>query len=281
MNDVRGLRIAGQSPVCAFVGDWTTGWYRVTGLVFRCDILAKSWVSPASKLGTALVVGTRAVTRRTDALAADRPGRSVRRVSFLGSRTIPQVYAAHTVLLLCAIITASRLAVFYYFGFSSSEYVYFYYFSDALLTVFLFLSICELSLCLARSKISRRRLALTGAGAFLVVSLFSALIASHSSTRMMSHFVVELSQNLYFASCLAIAALWFWKTFGDPEDRIAARFVSVVFVYTSIFILLYGARKLAPQVTFDHQLGQMMAVWVPLGCGFAAVSQEQPRITKL
>lgn len=178
-------------------------------------------------------------------------------------------------LLLCAIICAGRFAVFYQYGLTSSAYVYFYYYSDALLTVFLFLSICELSLRLARSKISRRRLALTGAVAFLVVFLFSASIASQSSMRMMSHFVIELSQNLYFASYLAIAALWVWKTFGDPEDRTAARFVGVVFGYISMFILLYGVRQLAPQVAFDHQFGQMMAVWLPIGCGFIAVSHEQ------
>jgi hypothetical protein len=178
-------------------------------------------------------------------------------------------------------ITASRLAIFCHFGYYSSEYIYFYYFSDAHLTVFLFLSICELSQRLAGSKISRRLLALTGTGAFLLVSLFSALIASQSSMRMMSRFVVVLSQNLFFASCLAIAALWAWKTFGDPEDRIAARFVGVVFVYISIFILPYGARQLVPQVAFNLQLPQMMALWLPLGCGFIAVSHEQPRITRL
>ena len=184
-------------------------------------------------------------------------------------------------LLLCAIISASRFAVLHQYGITSSAYAYFYYYSDALLTVFLFLSICELSLRLARSKISRRRLALTGAGAFLAVSLLSASIASHSSMRMMIHFVVELSQNLFFASCLATTALWVWKTFGDPEDRIAARFVGVMFVYTSIFILLYGARQLAPQVTLNHQLVPMLALWLPIGCGFIAVSHEQPRITRL
>jgi hypothetical protein len=183
--------------------------------------------------------------------------------------------------LLGAVISASRFAVFHHSGFFSVEYAYFYYYSDALLTVFLFLSVCELSLRLAGTKISRKRIVLGGAAAFLAVSVFNASAASSSSIRMMSHFVVALSQDLYFTSPLAIALLCVWKAFDDPEDLVAARFVDVIFVGTSIFILLYGARVLVPQVAVNNKLVQMMAVWLPIGCGFVAVSLEHPRTTRL
>jgi hypothetical protein len=184
-------------------------------------------------------------------------------------------------LLLCAMVTASRLAVFYHFGSYSSEYVYFYYFSDALLTVSLFLSISELSLRLLGTRVYRKNIIRGCSAVLLVAAVISFSNVSSSSSKLFTHFVVELSWNLFLASSLAIAALWVWKCFNEPEDRIAARCVSVLIVFSSTVLLIYELLQRAPQISHNSVVVTMMAVWVPLGCGFAAVSQGQPRITKL
>ncbi len=195
---------------------------------------------------------------------------------FLVQRLFRKFMLLTLYLLLCAIITASRLAVFYYFGSYSSEYAYFYYFSDSLLTVFLFLSISELSLRLLGTRVYRKNIVRGCAAALLVAAVISFSNASSSSDKLLARFVIELSQNLYLASGLAIAALWVWKCFNEPEDRIAARCVSVLIVSSSTVMLIYELLQRAPQISHNSVVASMMAVWVPLGCGFAAVSQDQP-----
>ena len=80
---------------------------------------------------------------------------------------------------------------------------------------------------------------------------------------------------LYVVSCLAIVILWIRRLRNDPQDRTAARFVNVLTVYFSLFLLDCGVRQLAPQdLSIMNSLGPMTGVWLPLGCGFAFVPKN-------
>jgi hypothetical protein len=177
-------------------------------------------------------------------------------------------------LLLSATISIGRYVVLYHFGFTSPEYGYFYYFSDALLTITLFICVGELSLRLVGDKMPRGRVALWGAGALLAIALFSLSDASSWGYRVAARFVIELSQNIFFACSLGIVLLWLWKLRNDPEDRFAARFVNVLGVYFSLFVLIYGAHRLVPHASGIGNLYPMLGAWLPLGCGFAVVSHQ-------
>jgi hypothetical protein len=75
-------------------------------------------------------------------------------------------------LLLSAVIGVARYAVYSHFGFLPDGVTYFYYSSEALLTIFLFLSICELSLVLVGTRIHRRRWVSLGCRLDVALSLF-------------------------------------------------------------------------------------------------------------
>ncbi len=175
-------------------------------------------------------------------------------------------------LLLSVAISISGYAARSHFGYSSSEYLVFYYFSHALLTVVLFLSICELGVRLVGTKMFSRRVVLWSAGALLAMTWFSFSVASSWDANMMTHFYFELTQNIYYGCCLVVALLWAWRVLNDPEDRIAARLVNVLTVYFSVFLLTYGARQLPPYLV--NNLWLMIGAWLPFGCGFAIVFQE-------
>jgi hypothetical protein len=184
-------------------------------------------------------------------------------------------------LLISVTINISRYAVLTHFGLASSEYAYFYYFADVLLTLFLFLSVCELSVHLVGTKISRTRVMMWSVGALFATTWFSFTVVSPSAHLVITRFVVELSQDILFACCLGIVLLWVWRLRNDPEDWTAARLVSVLSVYFSLFILNYGARQLVPHVSgLTNSLSPMIAAWLPLGCGFVLVSHEESRRTK-
>src|SRR5258708_2325011 len=91
-------------------------------------------------------------------------------------------------LLLSVTVKMGRYASLFLFGFVSSEYWFFFYLTEALLTVFLFLSICELSVLFVGTDMSRSRVLLWSADALLATAWFSFLIASTSGSRVTAHF---------------------------------------------------------------------------------------------
>jgi len=78
----------------------------------------------------------------------------------------------------------------------------------------------------------------------------------------------------------AVILLWLWRLLKNPEDQVAAKFVSVLGVYFLLLFLVYGAKEIfsSSAVTGLDNLSWMMGAWLPLGCGFALVSQETLRL---
>jgi hypothetical protein len=184
-------------------------------------------------------------------------------------------------LLLSVVISIGRYAVLSHCGYASSNYASFYYFGDALIAVSLFLSIGELSMRLVLTKMSCRKIVLLMASVVLAAAVRSPLsVPWYLAFRVTTRFAFELSQNILFASAFASVLLWTWKLRNEPEDGIAARFVSVLSLYFSLLLLAHGARQLAPQAPGVDSLFPMIGAWLPLGCGIALVSQEQPRRAK-
>jgi len=177
----------------------------------------------------------------------------------------------NTYLLLLTSISVGRYAVLLWFGWSQN-YSYFYYYSDALLTLVLFICVCELSQRVVGPRMPCLRVLFWGAGAFLATAGFTVAIASRLGHRMGAYVFFEFTQNIYFVCCLVVFLLAVWKLRNDSEDRIAARLVNILFVYFSLFVLLYGAHQLVPHGSDLTNLHSMMGAWLPLGCGFVLVT---------
>ena len=171
-------------------------------------------------------------------------------------------------------INIGRYSVLLQFGFTSPEYGYFYYYSDVLLTLSLFVCVVELTQRVVGARVPCRKVVVWSASAFLATGWFSFPIASLSSYRAAAHFLFEFTQNIYFACCLAVVLLGIWKLRNDSEDRIAARLVNVLAMYFLSFVVIYGARQWFPDTSGLSNVYPMMGAWLPLGCGFALVTQQ-------
>jgi hypothetical protein len=183
-------------------------------------------------------------------------------------------------LLLLVAAGVVRCVHFSGYGIALARYVYFYYFADAMLTLFLFLSVCELSARLIGTKMPVRRVVVLSEAALLatVWSSFAAVWSSGSDLTI--HFAAELSRNIFLVCILTIILLWVWKLRNGPEDWIAVRFVNVLSIYLLLlFMVLYGPFHGAPRFPAIQNLSLMVGAWLPLGCGFALVSCKQPRKT--
>jgi hypothetical protein len=181
-------------------------------------------------------------------------------------------------LLACIAANISRYAVYNNFGLASSNYVYTYYYTDALLSLTLFLSVCELTVRLVGAVIRTWKIILFCAGVFVFIVALSVSMAPFWDT----HSVIELSANLFDASLLGIAALiCFWSLRNRPANRIAARLVIVVAIYLSVIFLNYEACQYLPRAYDPSILSEMAGAWLPLGCGFALISNQRPPATEV
>jgi hypothetical protein len=162
-----------------------------------------------------------------------------------------------------------------HFRFSSIEDGYFFFITYALSSVFLLLSVIELTLRITRTNMLRWKIIMWAGGILLAMACFG--VASLTHTRVTMSFLVESSQNVLLMCGFAVELLWAWKLFKNPLDRVAARFVSVLGVYFLLFFLDYWATEISSRfnVVDLYNLPWMMSAWLPLGCGFTLVSQEQ------
>lgn len=90
------------------------------------------------------------------------------------------------------------------------------------------------------------------------------------------HFIVQFSENLFYACFFGAAALMcFWGLQNRPPDRIAGRLVTVLCVYFCLTFLISSAHQYLQRPSEAETLYTMAAMasaWLPLGCGFALAS---------
>jgi hypothetical protein len=175
-------------------------------------------------------------------------------------------------LYMAASLTAdvSRFYILTRHGFASTDYFYFYYYSDALLTIGLFFALISLySRVLEEMKAER----LVRLGSILLLAgtaWFSYALVQQSTHRLLTHFVVELSQNLYFVGLVLTYLLW-GTIMKLRETR--ARLIQLVLslgIYFSGFAAIYALRNLWPgsRPILDN-MPQLLGCLLPLAWAYA------------
>ncbi len=132
------------------------------------------------------------------------------------------------------------------YGQSSPQYSAFYFYTDALLTVFMYLTIMHLcQQVFERTWVQRytRRAAMLLLG---LTALFSYFVVRGSPGQMSALFANELSQDLYFVGLVLTYLLWA-AVFRLRETRIRlVQLVLALGVYFSGTAALYATRNLFP-----------------------------------
>lgn len=158
-------------------------------------------------------------------------------------------------------VSIARYNILTHYGFTSKEYLYFYFYSDALLTITLYFALVSLySLVFAELQAARY----VRLGTVVLLSgtaLFSYGVVQQSNARLVTHFVVELSQNLYFVGLVLTYILWA-AVLKLRETRM--RLIQLVLsmgVYFSLFAANFAMQNLY------HMRGSFFEYLTPLfGC---------------
>ena len=167
------------------------------------------------------------------------------------------------------VVTILRFWVFSHYGFTSAQYLYFYFYSDALLTVGLYFALITLYSYVLSELDTGRYVRLAAIVLLAGTAFFSYQVIQQSSDRMLTRFVVELSQNLYFVGLVLTYLLW-GAILKLRETR--AQLIQLVLslgLYFSAFAATYALRNLYPglHMVWGH-LPQLIALSLPLAWAY-------------
>jgi hypothetical protein len=156
------------------------------------------------------------------------------------------------------------------YGFSSIQYMYYYYYSDAILTIFLYFALTTLYAHVF-SEMKAEKYVKMGALLLLAGTAgFTCAVVLQSSAKLVTHFVVDLSQNLYFVGLVLTYVLW-GAILKLRETR--TRLVQLVLslgVYFSLFAANYAIRNLYPSLSSVFvPLIQVFGLFLPLAWAYA------------
>lgn len=172
--------------------------------------------------------------------------------------------------------TVGGFLVVRWYGFASLEYRFFYYYSDAILTILLYLVVIGFFLQVFSELQAGKRL--LGIASVLLggTAGVSYWIVHESTTYLTTRFVVELSQNLYFVGVVLTWLLWgAVLKLREARTRLVQLVLSIG-CYFSAYALTYALRNLFPSYAVLRMLPPILGVLLAVAWAytFTFVSEE-------
>lgn len=168
------------------------------------------------------------------------------------------------------VASAIRFEILHHYGFTSLTYAYFYYYSDALLTILLFLVLSSLFSEVFRELNAERYVQMGSVVLFAGTALFSFAVVEQSSAKILSHFVYEISQNLYFVGLVLTYILWAAiLKLRETRTRLIQLVLSLG-VYFSLYAANYALRNLYPSAeALFTVLNPLIGCFLPFAWAYA------------
>jgi hypothetical protein len=148
-------------------------------------------------------------------------------------------------MLAASLANIGRFKIFYTYGLNSPEYGYFYYYSDLLLTIGLYFALMGLYSYVFEEMGAEHYVRMGALLLLLGTAGFSFAIVQQSSSKILGHFVVEASQNLYFVGLVLTYVLWgAMLKLRETRTRLI-QLVLALGLYFSVFAACYALRNLS------------------------------------
>jgi hypothetical protein len=182
-------------------------------------------------------------------------------VSAVAKRSFRHYLCLNLYMLLSVIVSAARFQTLIQYGLDSTQYAYVYFYSDAVLTIFLYLALITLYLHVFDEMKVETYVRLTALLLLAGTALFSYAVVQQSAQKMFTAaFSYELSQNLYFVGLVLTYVLW-GAILKLRETRTQLiQLVLSLGLYFSAFAATYALRNMYPNFS---ALGYVVPVF---GC---------------
>jgi hypothetical protein len=185
-------------------------------------------------------------------------------VYLLKKRAVTQHFTLILYLCFSIAVGIGRCSILKTAGLNSNAYLYFYYYSDALTTICLYFVLMTLyAHVFSEMGVSKQ----VRGGAMLLLAGTAGIsyyMVAASSDRLVTHFVVELGQNLYFVG-VVLTYLLFGAMVKLRENR--TRLMQIVLsmgVYLSLFAGSYALGNLYPDLPVWRYLYPLINMWLPI-----------------
>jgi hypothetical protein len=147
-----------------------------------------------------------------------------------------------------AAMSIARYFVLSRYGFSSDQYYYFYYYSDAILTICLYFALMGLYSIVFEELGATKQVRVFSMLLLGGTALFSYGVVHQAENRMVTRYVVEMSQNLYFVGLVLTYVLW-GAVLKLRETRArVVHFVLSLGIYFSLYAANYALCNLYPNM---------------------------------
>ena len=150
------------------------------------------------------------------------------------------------------------------FGQGSNEYRYAYFYTDALLTLALYMALISLYSHVFGELKFGKYLRLTAVLLLLGTALFSYAVVAQSTDRLATTFAYELSQNLYFVGLILTYLLWGAVVKLRESRTRLVQFVLALGLYFSAYAASFALVNLASRYAVVNSLGPILGCFLPL-----------------
>lgn len=167
-------------------------------------------------------------------------------------------------------VSVGRYSVLSHYGLRSSEYKYCYFYSDAVLTIFLYLALITLYLRVFDEMKVEKYLRLAAVLLLAGTALFSYAVVQQSQEKMLTgSFFTELSQNLYFVGLVLTYVLW-GAILKLRETRTQLiQLVLSLGIYFSAFAATFALGNIFPDYQFIAYVVPVFGCLLPLAWAYA------------
>ena len=190
-------------------------------------------------------------------------------VCAINRRCFSRYLCLNLYMLFSLFVSVGRYEALSHFGLHSSAYKYCYYYSDAVLTIFLYLALITLYLHVFDEMKVEKYVRLAAIILLAGTALFSYAVVQQSSSRILTHFVYELSQNLYFVGLVLTYVLW-GAILKLRETR--AQLIQLVLslgVYFSAFAAAFALKNMFPDLQSVTYMAPVFGCLLPLAWAYA------------
>ena len=191
-------------------------------------------------------------------------------VSAIAKHSFRRYLCLNIYMLFSFLISLGRYYVLNHFGLRSSEYKYFYFYSDAVLTIFLYLALITLYLHVFDEMKVEKYVRLTAVLLLVGTVLFSYGVVQQSQNKMLTGaFFAELSQNLYFVGLVLTYILW-GAILKLRETRTQLiQLVLSLGIYFSAFAATFALGNMFPNFQFFGYVVPVFGCLLPLAWAYA------------
>jgi hypothetical protein len=190
-------------------------------------------------------------------------------VSALTKHSFRRYLCLNLYMLFSFLVSVGRYEVLNRYGLRSVEYKYFYYYSDAVLTIFLYLALITLYLHVFDEMKVEKYLRLTAVLLLAGTALFSYGVVQQGQNRMLTGFFYELSQNLYFVGLVLTYVLW-GAILKLRETRTQLiQLVLSLGIYFSAFAATFALGNMFPNYQFFAYVVPVFGCLLPLAWAYA------------